>query len=75
MGKVSKTIFFDTCVSLGYCCARKMLEANDKVRVRDLAKKLGFVVRTVYYWRRAFRDGGLYPCAGCRHTGPGKPLL
>lgn len=75
MGKVSKTIFFDTAVSLDYCCARKMLETHDKVRASYLADKLGFHVRTIYLWRRAFRDGLLRPCGRCHREGQGKSLL
>jgi hypothetical protein len=74
MGKVSKTIFFDTAVSLGYCCARKLLETNDKVRTSVLASKLGFDVRTIQLWRKAFRASELRRCERCRHVGQGKPL-
>lgn len=75
MAKVSKTIFYDTAVAAGYCCARKMLEANEKVRTGLLAKKLGFNVRTVQLWREAFKAGSLRPCEHCRRVGQAKPLL
>lgn len=75
MSKVSKTIFYDTAVAAGYCCAKKMLEANEKVRTGLLAKKLGFHVRTIQLWRRALKDSQLRSCERCPHVGQGKPLL
>ena len=68
MGKTSKTIFFELSQAAGYCCPRKLLEVNDKVRARDAADKLGLHVRTFNLWRRAFRDGNLVPCARCSHS-------
>lgn len=75
MGKVSKTIFFELSQAAGYCCPRRLLKANDKVRARDIARKLGVHVRTFNYWRRAFRDGNLHPCSQCHCKGRDTPLI